>query len=108
MRPEDISILVVVGAEDISEFEAQVRGSRFAWDIRLLGVKSLFRLLKLKEALDVLPSKFSEPFASVLREPPWWLSIRSSFSRRRSKTVLFSVLFPENTLDLQAIVLFAF
>jgi len=52
MRPEDISILIVVGEEDTSEFEAQVRGSRFAWDIRLLGVKSLFRLLKLKEALD--------------------------------------------------------
>lgn len=52
MPPEDISILIVVGAEDTSEFEAQVRGSRFAWDIRLLGAKSLFRLLKLKEALD--------------------------------------------------------
>jgi hypothetical protein len=52
VRPEDISILIVVGTEDTSEFEAQVRGSRFAWDIRLLGVKSLFRLLKLKEALD--------------------------------------------------------
>ena len=23
----------------------------------------------------MLPSKFSEPFASVLGEPPWWLSI---------------------------------
>lgn len=52
LRPEDISILIVVGTEDTSEFEAQVRGSRFAWDIRILGVKSLFRLLKLKEALD--------------------------------------------------------
>lgn len=52
LRPEDISILIVVGAEDTSEFEAQVRGSRFAWDIRLLGVSALFRLLKLKEALD--------------------------------------------------------
>ena len=51
-RPEDISILIVVGSEDTSDFEAQVRGSRFAWDIRLLGVNSLFRLLKLKEALD--------------------------------------------------------
>ena len=49
VRPENISILIVVGTEDTSEFEAQVRGSRFAWDIRLLGVKSLFRLLKLKE-----------------------------------------------------------
>lgn len=52
LRPEDISILIVVGTEDTSDFEAQVRGSRFAWDIRLIGVRSLFRLLKLKEALD--------------------------------------------------------
>ncbi|WP_145299535.1 hypothetical protein [Planctopirus ephydatiae] len=52
LRPEDISILIVVGTEDTSEFEAQVRGSRFAWDIRILGVQALYRLLKLKEALD--------------------------------------------------------
>lgn len=52
LRPEDISILIVVGTEDTSEFEAQVRGSRFAWEIRLLGVRALYRLLKLKEALD--------------------------------------------------------
>ena len=40
LRPEEISILIVVGTEDTSEFEAQVRGSRFAWDIRILGVKA--------------------------------------------------------------------
>ena len=47
-----ISILIVIGVEDTEELEAQVRGSRFAWDIRLLGMRSLFRLLKLREALD--------------------------------------------------------
>ena len=52
LRPEDISILIVVGTEDTYDFEAQVRGSRFAWDIRILGVNSLFRLLKLRESLD--------------------------------------------------------
>lgn len=52
IKSEDISILIIVGAEETAEFEAQVRGSRFAWDIRLLGVKSLFRLLQLKETLD--------------------------------------------------------
>jgi hypothetical protein len=52
VRPDDISILIVVGTEDTSEFEAQVRGSRFAWDIRLLGMQALYRLLKLKESLD--------------------------------------------------------
>jgi len=52
LRPEDISILIVVGTEDTADFEAQVRGSRFAWDIRILGVRSLLRLLKLRETLD--------------------------------------------------------
>lgn len=52
LTPEDISILLVIGSEDTDELEAQVRGSRFAWDIRLLGVHSLFRLLQLKESLD--------------------------------------------------------
>jgi hypothetical protein len=52
VRPEEISILIVVGDEDTSEFEAQVRGSRYAWDIRLIGVKSLYRLLRLTRRSD--------------------------------------------------------
>ena len=42
------------------------------------------------------------------REPPERVSIRTSFSDRFSNTVLVSVLFSENTVDLQAIILFAF
>jgi hypothetical protein len=49
---DDVSILIVVGTEDTSNFEAQVRGSRFAWDVRLIGVTALLRLLKIKETLD--------------------------------------------------------
>lgn len=52
LDPEEISILLVVGTEDTEELEAQVRGSRFAWSVRLLGVHALFRLLQLKESLD--------------------------------------------------------
>jgi len=52
VSPEQVSILVVVGTEDTDELEAQVRGSRYAWDVRLLGMKSLLRLLRLKETLD--------------------------------------------------------
>lgn len=43
------SILVVVGREDTGELEAQVRGSRFAWDIRLISVSALCHLVELKE-----------------------------------------------------------
>jgi len=43
------SVLVVVGREDTGGLEAQVRGSRHAWDIRLISVEALLRLLKVKE-----------------------------------------------------------
>jgi hypothetical protein len=46
------SILIVVGREDTGGLEAQVRGSRFAWDIRLISVHALFRLLTIKEEVD--------------------------------------------------------
>ncbi|MGV3661507.1 MAG: hypothetical protein ACO1TE_15065 [Prosthecobacter sp.] len=46
------SILYVVGRSATSDFESQVRGSRHAWDIRLIGVDALARLLKLRESMD--------------------------------------------------------
>ena len=44
------SVLIVVGRKDTGELEAQVRGSRHAWDMRLISVDSLVRLVKLKES----------------------------------------------------------
>jgi len=46
------SILIVVGREDTGDLEAQVRGSRHAWDIRLISAESLLRLLRLKENVE--------------------------------------------------------
>lgn len=46
------SMLVVVGRDDTGELEAQVRGSRHAWDMRLISVDSLFRLLEIKESTE--------------------------------------------------------
>jgi hypothetical protein len=46
------SILIVVGGQETKELEAQIRGSRHAWDIRLISVDSLNRLVNLKEDLD--------------------------------------------------------
>jgi hypothetical protein len=43
------SMLLVVGRKDTGELEAQVRGSRHAWDMRLIGVSSLIDLVRLKE-----------------------------------------------------------
>lgn len=49
---ENSSILVVVGREDTGELEAQVRGSRHAWDIRLISADALAKMVVLKENSD--------------------------------------------------------
>src|SRR3954452_5154802 len=50
----DSSVLIVVGREDTGELEAQVRGSRYAWDMRLISTDSLVKLLQLKEQAEGL------------------------------------------------------
>lgn len=49
---KDSSILIVVGRQDTGDLEAQIRGSRHAWDIRLISVESLIRLMQLKETVE--------------------------------------------------------
>jgi hypothetical protein len=46
------SILIIVGREDTGELEAQIRGSRHAWDIRLISADALMKLVQLKENSD--------------------------------------------------------
>jgi hypothetical protein len=46
---EPSSILILVGRQDTGELEAQIRGSRHAWDIRLISVDALLKLVQLKE-----------------------------------------------------------
>lgn len=46
------SILIVVGRDDTGELEAQIRGSKHAWDIRIISIDSLIRLLRIKESLS--------------------------------------------------------
>ena len=49
---ENSSILIVVGRDDTGDLEAQIRGSRHAWDIRLISTESLLKLLILKETFN--------------------------------------------------------
>jgi hypothetical protein len=46
------SILIVVGRSDTGDIEAQVRGSRHAWDVRLISIDALTKLVALKETAD--------------------------------------------------------
>lgn len=49
---EENSMLLVVGRYETGQMEAQVRGSRHAWDMRLISVDSLVNLVNLKENTD--------------------------------------------------------
>jgi hypothetical protein len=46
------SVLIVVGRQDTGELEAQIRGSRHAWDIRVISAEALLKLVKLKESSE--------------------------------------------------------
>lgn len=46
------AILIVVGREDTGALEAQVRGSRFAWDIRLISIERLIKLVQIRAKSD--------------------------------------------------------
>ena len=46
------SVLIVVGRTDTGELEAQVRGSRHAWHVRIIGIDSLVQLVRVKESAD--------------------------------------------------------
>ena len=48
----DCSVLIVVGRQDTGELEAQVRGSRHAWDVRLISVDALVNLVRLRESTE--------------------------------------------------------
>ena len=52
LSEENSSILIVVGRDDTGDLEAQIRGSRHAWDIRLISTEALVRLLSVKEELE--------------------------------------------------------
>jgi len=59
------SILIIVGRDDTGELEAQIRGSKHAWDIRIISIDSLIRLLRIKESLS--DESTSEKISIALR-----------------------------------------
>ena len=62
---EHSSVLIVVGRDDTGGFEAQIRGSRHAWDIRLISTDALMSLLAVKE--EVEDPQIQSRIYSVLR-----------------------------------------
>ena len=47
------SVLLVVGRQDTGDLEAQVRGSRHAWTVRIISADALTTLVALKESTEV-------------------------------------------------------
>jgi hypothetical protein len=46
------TLLIVVGREDTGALEAQVRGSRYAWDRKMISIEGLIKLVQIKEKSD--------------------------------------------------------
>lgn len=65
LSEEHSSVLIVVGRDDTGALEAQIRGSRHAWDVRLISTDALMSLLAVKE--EVEDPKTQSRIHSVLR-----------------------------------------
>jgi hypothetical protein len=50
---KESSVLIVVGRQDTGDLEAQVRGSKHAWTVRLISADALYKLVSLKENSDL-------------------------------------------------------
>lgn len=49
---DNSSILYVVGRNDTGDFEAQIRGSKYAWNVRVISADALIKLAQLKESAE--------------------------------------------------------
>lgn len=65
LSEEHSSILIIVGRDDTGDLEAQIRGSRHAWDVRLISTEALISLLAVKE--EVEDPQIQDRIHSVLR-----------------------------------------
>ena len=59
------SILIIVGRQDTGDLEAQIRGSKHAWDIRLISTDSLIKLMFVKE--DILDPDTATKTHAILK-----------------------------------------
>ena len=55
---ENSSALIIIGRDDRNtiNLESQIRGSRYAWNIRVISVDALTRLMRLKETVWPAPN----------------------------------------------------
>lgn len=63
--PIDTPILIVIGRKDTSSLEAQVRGSRHAWSMRIVGIDALIKLMEVN--LTTSSDDVTEKIHTILR-----------------------------------------
>lgn len=64
MFVDEPSVLLVVGREDTGDLEAQIRGSRHAWQVRLVSVESLIKLMLVRD--EAVDKAFTEKIRRIL------------------------------------------
>jgi len=62
---KDTPILFVIGRDDTSSLEAQVRGSKHAWSIRIIGIDALAKLMEVN--LSTSGKDVTEKIHTILR-----------------------------------------
>jgi len=63
--PRDTPVLIVIGRRDTSSLEAQVRGSRHAWSMRIVGIDALIKLMEVN--LSTSSDEVTERIHTILR-----------------------------------------
>lgn len=63
--PRDTPILIVIGRNDTSSLEAQVRGSRHAWSMRIVSIDALIKLMEVNLATS--SKDVTEKIHTILR-----------------------------------------
>ena len=63
--PKDTPILLVIGRNDTESLEAQVRGSKHAWSMRIIGIDALLKLMEIN--LGTTSADVTEKIHTILR-----------------------------------------
>jgi hypothetical protein len=63
--PKETPILLVIGRNDTESLEAQVRGSKHAWSMRIIGIDALIKLMEVN--LTTLSNEVTEKIHTILR-----------------------------------------
>jgi hypothetical protein len=62
---QDSPILIVIGRDDTEALEAQVRGSKHAWSIRIIGIEALIKLMEVN--LSTSTKEVTEKIHTILK-----------------------------------------